>query len=85
MDERYQEFKKRLNDVFIDVFDDEEIEIFDEMTAADIEEWDSLMHINLVVATEKVFNIQLNAADVGNLENVGQMLSLLLDRIEKSK
>ena len=77
---RREEIRRRLNRVFIEVFDDDTIEIFDEMTAKDIEEWDSLMHISLVVATEKAFGVRLNAAEVGKLENVGAMLILLEER-----
>jgi len=69
--------KTRLNRVFREVFDDDSIEIFDEMTAKDIPEWDSLMHIILVVAVEKEFIVRLNAAQVGQLKNVGEMLDLL--------
>jgi len=71
------EIKSRLNKVFQEQFDDEEIKIFESMTAEDIEEWDSLMHIVLVVAVEKEFNVRLNAAEVGKLENVGEMIRLI--------
>ena len=71
------EIKTRLNKVFREVFDDDTIEIFDEMTAKDIPEWDSLMHIILVVAVEKEFAVRLNAAQVGQLKDVGAMLDLL--------
>lgn len=75
--DRRQEPHGRLNRVFQEVFDDDEIEITDGTTAADIDEWDSLMHITLVVAIEKEFGIRLNAAEVGKLENVGAMLRLI--------
>ncbi len=80
MSEKKQEINKRLTQVFHDVFDDEDIQIFDEMSAKDLEEWDSLMHITLVVATEKKFGVQLNAAEVGQLKNVGEMIELLMKR-----
>ena len=72
--------KVRLNGVFREVFDDETIEIFEEMTAKDIEGWDSLTHIVLVVAVEKEFKVTLNAAEVGALKNVGEMLDILEGR-----
>jgi len=77
MSEKRDQMRLKLNEIFVEVFDDDEIKIFDAMTATDIEEWDSLMHITLVVATEKAFDVRLNAADVGKLENVGAMLDLL--------
>jgi len=72
--------RERLNQVFQDVFDDDSIEIFDEMTAADLDEWDSLSHITLVLAVEKEFGLRLSAAQVGNLKNVGEMIGLLAQR-----
>ena len=74
------EIQNRLNKVFREVFDDETIEVFEAMTAQDIEEWDSLMHITLVVATEKEFNLRLNASEIGKLENVGAMIDLIIQR-----
>jgi acyl carrier protein len=71
------EIKARLNRVFRETFEDDSIEIFEEMTAKDITEWDSLMHIILVVSVEKEFAIRLNAAQVGQLKNVGEMLDLI--------
>jgi acyl carrier protein len=72
------EIRDRLNKVFRDVFNDEKIEIFDGMTARDIDEWDSLMHITLIVATEKEFKIRLNAAQIGKLDNVGSLMDLIV-------
>jgi len=80
MKDTRQGLKKRLNGVFQQIFEDEVIEIFEEMTARDLEAWDSLMHVTLVIAVEKEFGIRLNAAEVGKLENVGKMLDLLEQR-----
>lgn len=76
----YDEVKPRLNRVFCEVFDDEFIEIGDATTADDIEEWDSLSHITLVLAIEREFDVKLKAAEVGSLANVGAMIRLLMDR-----
>ncbi|HMK36645.1 MAG TPA: acyl carrier protein [Desulfomonilaceae bacterium] len=76
---RRELIRERLNEVFKEVFEDD-IEIYDEMTAKDVEEWDSLTHITLVVAIEAEFNVRLNAAEVGKLENVGEMITLLAKR-----
>jgi acyl carrier protein len=53
------------------------------MTAADIDEWDSVTHITLVLAVEKEFGVRLNAAEVGKLDNVGAMIGLLARRSAK--
>ena len=68
---------EELTEIFRDIFDDEEIELSDETTADDIEDWDSLEQINLLVAIEKQFNIKFQLADVADLENVGAMADLV--------
>lgn len=80
MSQKRDVLKNRLNQIFRETFDDDRIEIFDAMTAKDLAEWDSLMHITLVVATEKEFGLELNADEVGKLKNVGEMLDLLEKR-----
>ena len=77
------EILSRLTRVFYEIFDDESIILSNEMTAKDLEEWDSLNHITLVLAVEREFGVLLNAAEVGTLENVGQMLDLLVARASK--
>ena len=72
-----QEVRNRLNTVFQDVFDDPSIEVRDDMTAEDIEDWDSVAHITLILSVEKEFGLRLNAAEIGKLSNVGAMIALL--------
>jgi len=67
----------RLNAVFQDVFDDPSLQVTDPMTAADVEGWESLSHINLIVAVEKEFKIRLTTAEVRNLNNVGDFIALI--------
>ena len=76
-----EEAYEKLNGVFRDVFDDEEIVVADATTANDIEDWDSLEHINLVVAVEKCFGIKFNMGEVAKLKNVGEMMDLILSKI----
>jgi acyl carrier protein len=71
------EIMAKLNEIFCDVFDDEDIVLTNETTADDIEDWDSLEQINLLVAIEKQFNIKFQLADVADLENVGAMADLV--------
>jgi len=66
-----------LTGVFHDVFDDETIVVTPELTASDVDEWDSLRHIRLVAAIEKKFGLSFTAAEVGRLKNVGQLVSLI--------
>ena len=71
------EIMAKLNEIFCDVFDDEDIVLSDDTTADDIEDWDSLEQINLLVAIEKQFSIKFSLADVADLENVGSMVDLI--------
>ncbi len=71
---------ERLQEVFRDVFDDEEIVVGDETTAEDVEGWDSLEHINLIVAVEKEFGIKFNMGEANKMKNVGEMVDIILSR-----
>lgn len=68
------EIKERLQEIFRDIFDDEELEIREEMSAEDIEDWDSLAQINLIIAIEKEFGVKFNLEEVSKLKNIGEML-----------
>ncbi len=76
-----EEIYERLNEVFRDVFDDENIEVNENTTSADIEDWDSLEHINLIVAVENEFGIKFNMGEVTTMKNVGEMVEIIISRI----
>ena len=69
--ERIEIFEK-LNEIFIDVLDLDKCELTDETSANDIEEWDSLSHIQLIVAIEKSFNIKFTSLEIMKWANVGR-------------
>jgi len=75
--------EERLTAVFRDAFDDDRITLHDHTTADDIEEWDSLSHISLVLSVEKEFGLRLSAAEVGALGNVGEMIDLIVARASR--
>ena len=77
------EVYEKLNEVFRDIFDDEDITVSDGTTADDIEDWDSLEHINLVVAIEKEFDIKFNMSEVNKMSNVGEMVDIILQRVKE--
>lgn len=76
-----EEIFKGLNEVFKDVFDDEDIVVTAETTADDIEDWDSLEHINLIVAVEKKFGMKFSMGEVTTMKNVGEMAEIIKTRI----
>lgn len=72
-----KEIYERLNSVFREFFDDEEIELDDETTADDIEDWDSLNHITLMAAVEDEFGIRFTMGEVSGMEDVGEMVEII--------
>lgn len=77
-DEVFEEVRK----IFRDNFDDDDLVIVDETNSSDIEDWDSIEHINLVIAMEKKFDLKFNIREVGKLANVGEMVDLIVSMLE---
>ena len=77
-----EEIYERLNNVFRDIFDDDSIVVKPETTSNDIEDWDSLEHINLIVAVEQEFGMKFNMNEVTSMKNVGEMVKIILDRVK---
>jgi len=67
--------------IFLDVFDIEEMAIDEKTTAMDIDEWDSLTHIQVVVALEKKFGIRFNSSEIQNWSNVGEIIDCILSKL----
>lgn len=68
---------ERITEVMEDVFDLEDLDFQDSLSAADVEEWDSLSNIRFVVAVEKEFGLRFSNAEIEALENVGQLVKLI--------
>ncbi len=74
--------KKDLQEIFRDVFDEEELELTEGTSAKDIEDWDSFAQIQLVVAIEKHFDVRFHVDEVGTLKNVGEIIQLIEKRMK---
>ena len=74
---------QKLQEIFCDVFDDDQIVISARTTVKDIDGWDSLMHINLIIAVEKCFRIQFATAEIVPMKEDGWNLGDLLELLEK--
>lgn len=74
---------EELTPIFHDVFDDEDIVLTSQTNANDIEDWDSVAQIRLVVAIEKKFGIKFKTDDLENLNNVGEMAELIAKLSDK--
>lgn len=68
---------ERLNRVFREVFDDDTITVNASTTAADIDDWDSLTHIQLIAAVEDEFGVKFSMKQVSSMKNVGEMAEII--------
>lgn len=71
------EILAKVQEIFIDVLDDEDIVLTDETTAEDIEDWDSLSHIQLIKEIEKSFGIRFTSREILSWNNVGEMIDCI--------
>jgi acyl carrier protein len=71
---------QRLVPIFQDVLDDDSLAIDSTTTAQDVDGWDSLAHIRLVVSIEKAFSLRFSAAEISELQNVGDMAALIVKK-----
>lgn len=67
----------RLASVFRDVLDEDDLVLTPEITADDVDGWDSLSHIRLVLAVSKAFGVKFSASEIGGLKNVGEFVELI--------
>jgi len=74
------EIYARLATIFENVFDEETIQLSPELSANDVEGWDSLTHIRLMLTIEKAFRTKFSTSDIGNLKNVGDLVALIKAR-----
>ena len=78
-----EEVFETLNGVFQDVFDDESITVNEATTAEDIDDWDSLEHINLIAAVEQEFGMKFAMGQVVTMKNVGEMADIIISQIKE--
>ena len=77
----FEKVINEVNEIFIDVLDNDDIELKSETTADDIEDWDSLTHIELIVEIEKHFNIKFTLVEVQGFKNVGEMCEAIVKKV----
>jgi acyl carrier protein len=71
----------RLTEIFADVFDDESISATPALSAKDVDGWDSLTHIRLILTVEKAFKVKFSTSEIGRMETVGDLVTLIKARI----
>ncbi|MDD3877606.1 MAG: acyl carrier protein [Bacteroidales bacterium] len=79
--ERNEVFRK-VNEIFIEILEIQDLVLTDQTTANDIEEWDSLAHIRLVVAIEKEFKIHFTSKEIQSWDNVGEMIDCIYGKVK---
>lgn len=78
-----EEIINQVQDIFRDVLDEEEIILADTTTADEVEGWDSLSHIQLVVGIEKRFNIKFTSKEILSWKNVGELIDCIALKINR--
>ena len=76
---------EKLNEIFQDIFDDDSLVITETTTANDVEDWDSIEHINLIDAVEKEFGMKFKMQEVSGRTNVGEMVQIIAERCAEPK
>jgi acyl carrier protein len=74
------EIKSRLTPILRGVFSDDALVVSERMTAEDVPAWDSLSHINMIIAVEKAFGIKFTIKDVRVLKDVGELIELIMKK-----
>ena len=69
--------RQRVQSILQDIFDDETIALRDDLTAAEVENWNSITHIDLIVKVEKEFRVRFTTVEVTSLKNAGQLVALV--------
>ncbi len=77
--------RDQMQSIFRNVFGDDELSLKDSMTAADVDGWDSLAHINLIIAIEKHFGIKFATAEISGLKADGQNIGTFLRLVEAKR
>lgn len=72
---------EKLTDILRDVFDDDELVARPDLTAPQVDGWDSLAHLRLIFTIEKAFNVNFSAAQIDSLKNVGDLAKLLESKL----
>jgi len=74
------EVRSKLKSIFETVLDVDDLDLRDDLSAGDIEEWDSLSHVRLIVTVERQFDIKFSNSEIEELKNVGDLIRLVMTK-----
>jgi acyl carrier protein len=75
------EVRSKLKSIFETVLDVDDLDLRDDLSAGDVEEWDSLSHVRLIVTVERQFKIKFSNAEIEELKNVGDLIRLVMTKV----
>ena len=78
------EILAKINEIAKDVFDNDEVELTEQTTAADVEEWDSLSHLSLISDIEREFGIRFTLSEISGSKNVGEFIDALIKHLDRT-
>ena len=70
----------KLTEILQTVMNDDSIEVYEELSATDVENWDSLNHVNLMISVESEFGIRFNSDEISSLANIGELIQLIKEK-----
>lgn len=76
-----EDIQAKLVEVFRDVFEDDQLDISRTTTAEDVDGWDSLTHVSLMINVERAFGLKFSSTQVASLKNVGELIDLVSARV----
>jgi acyl carrier protein len=75
------DIEKKLTGIFRSTFNDDSLLLTDDLTANDIDQWDSLSHMQLIDGVEEGFSIKFKLKDLNKMRNVGDMIDLIISKL----
>lgn len=76
-----KEILKRIQEIFIEILDNDSIELAENTTANDIDEWDSLSHVQIIIAIQKELNVKFTAAEMSMFKNIDEMINCIISKL----
>jgi acyl carrier protein len=77
-----EQIQGTLNEIFQDIFEDDTLQVREDLTAAEVDGWDSMTHVRLLLTIERKFGIKFSAGEIGRLQSVGDLMKLIQAKLQ---